>query len=113
MKDRGICYVSYHATDSNGNRQDSWVVLPFNTFTDADGDHVSLPTGYTVTIINDSGGSMYVVPDATSEHHAKIVDSNQNDNWYSSLNGSQTNDTFVYIGTYSGVIEWRQLHDTQ
>lgn len=113
MKHRGICYVSYHAVDDNYNTQESWVILPYYQFNDSDGEWVNLPAGYMVTIINDSGGSVFVCPDATSYRHAKIIDSNRNDNWYSTINGTQTNDTFIYLGTFSGVSTWRQLHDTQ
>ena len=113
IEHRGICYVTYHATDENHNTQESWIILPFDSFRDSDGDWVSLPVGYMVTVINDSGGSVFVTPEATSSHHAKIVDANRNENWYSEINGTQSNDTFIYVGTFSGVSTWRQMHDTQ
>jgi hypothetical protein len=53
------------------------VILPPETFTDSEsGNTVALPEGYTITIINDSGGPLYVVPYSTTEHDVKIVDSN-------------------------------------
>ena len=114
QRDSGICYVRGQAQDSDFNYQDSWVILPPETFTDSESANtVALPEGYTITIINDSGGPLYVVPYSTTEHDVKIVDSNQNDNYYCSLNGTQTNDTYTYIGSYSGGRHWRAWHDTQ
>lgn len=114
QRDSGICYVRGQAVDSNNNAQESWVILPPETFTDTNtGYTASLPIGYTVTIINDSGGPLYVVPSTYTEHSVKIVDSNQNDNWYCSLNGTMTDDTYIYIGSYAGGRHWRALHDTQ
>lgn len=114
QRDSGICYVIGRAMDSD-NYQDSWIVLPPETFTDADGDTVGLPVGYTVTIINDSGGPLYVVPYSNTEHGVIVVDSNRNDNYYCELNGdlSMSNDTYIYIGSYAGGRHWRALHDTQ
>ena len=89
-------------------------MLPPETFTDSESSNtVALPEGYTITIINDSGGPLYVVPYSSTEHNVKIVDSNQNDNYYCELNGTQTNDTYIYIGSYAGGRHWRALHDTQ
>lgn len=114
QRDSGICYVRSSAVDSNLNTQESWIILPPETFTDTNtGNTVALPDGYTITIINDTGGPLYVVPYSTTEHDVKIVDSNQNDNYYCELNGTQTNDTYIYIGSYAGGRHWRALHDTQ
>lgn len=115
QRDSGICYVVGRAMDSEFNYQDSWIVLPPETFTDADGDTVGLPVGYTVTIINDSGGNVYVVPYSNTEHGVIIVDSNRNDNYYCELNDdlSMSNDTYIYVGAYAGGRHWRALHDTQ
>ena len=113
QRDSGICHVSGRAMDGDGNYQDSWVILPAETFTDAEGDTVSLPVGYTVTIINDSGGSVYVCPYSTNEHGVKIVDSNRNENYYCEINGRQTNDTYIYTGSYSDGRHWRAMADTQ
>ena len=113
QRDSGICYVRSSAVDSNNNAQESWIILPPETFTDEEGDTVALPEGYTATIINDTGGSLYVVPSASSEHSVKIVDANNNDNYYCSLNGTLKNDTYIYIGSYAGGRHWRALHDTQ
>jgi hypothetical protein len=99
--------------DGGGNYQDSWVILPSESFTDEDGDTVSLPVGYTVTVINNSGGSVFVCPYSTTEHGVKIVDSNQNDNYYCALNGQQKNDTYIYLGSFANGRHWRALHDTQ
>ena len=114
QRDSGICYVVGRAMDSD-NYQDSWIVLPPETFTDSDGDTVGLPVGYTVTIINDSGGNVYVVPYSNTEHGVIIVDSNLNDNYFCELNAelSMSNDTYIYVGAYAGGRHWRALHDTQ
>lgn len=115
QRDSGICYVIGRAMDSEFNYQESWIVLPPETFIDSDGDSVGLPVGYTVTIINDSGGNVYVVPYSSTEHGVIIVDSNRNDNYYCELNAdlSMSNDTYIYIGSYAGGRHWRALHDTQ
>ena len=113
QRDSGILWVSGRAMDGGGNYQDSWVILPPESFTDADsGQSVGLPVGYCVTVINDSGGSLYVVPYSTTEHGVGIVDSNQNLNWYCSLNGTMTDDTYIFLGPYAGGKHWRALHDT-
>ena len=114
QRDSGICYVAGRAQDSGGNPQDSWVILPPETFTDADsGQSVALPIGYTVTVINDSGGDVFVVPHSSTEHGVIIVDSNRNDNYYCSINGTQSRDTYIYVGSYAGGRNWIAMHDTQ
>ena len=112
QRDCGVCFVADYARDGGGNEQESWIILPPETFTDEDGDTVSLPVGYTVTVVNDCGGNVFVCPYSTSEHGVKIVDGNRNENYYSQLNGRQSSDTFIYMGNYAGR-NWRQLHDTQ
>ena len=113
-RDRGVCivYSGYHAY--GGNEQESWVVLPPETFTDSDGSTVGLPVGYQITIINWTKTNIYVVPNANSNHGAVIVDAHRDNNWYASLNGSQSRDTYIYVGSRAGLgVVWLAMHDTQ
>lgn len=113
LRDCGICYVADSARDGGGSVQESWVILPPETFTDEDGDTVSLPVGYCLTVVNDTPGNVFVCPFSSSEHAVKIVDSNRNENYYCELNGRQSNDTYIYLGSYADGRNWRALHDTQ
>ena len=107
-RDRGICLVVSGYLDSSFNEQPSWIVLPPTTFTDSEGDTASLPVGYTITVINWTATDIFVVPYSSTNHGAVIVDAHRNNNWYSELNGTQSSDTFVYIGTWAGNgITWR------
>ncbi|MCR5333850.1 MAG: hypothetical protein K6E45_02870 [Bacteroidaceae bacterium] len=113
-RDSGICVVQSGYIDTNFNQQDSWIILPPATFTDADGDTASLPIGYQVTIINWTSVNIYVVPYSSSNHGAVIVDANRNNNYYAELNGVQSRDTYIYVGTWAGLGEtWLAMHDTQ
>ncbi|MBR1526582.1 MAG: hypothetical protein IJ640_07980, partial [Prevotella sp.] len=114
-RDRGICVVEAGYFDINANNeQDSWVVLPSTMFTDADGENAPLPIGYQVTIINWTSVNIYVVPYSSSNHGAVIIDANRNNNYYAELNGVQSRDTYIYVGTWAGLGEtWLSIHDTQ
>ena len=113
-RDRGICLVVSGYLDTNMNEQPSWVVLPSSTFTDADGDTVTLPVGYTITVINWTQTNIYVVPYSSSNHGAVIVDANRNNNYYAELNSTQSRDTYIYVGNWAGLGDtWQSMHDTQ
>ena len=113
-RDRGICVVHAGYIDTNGNQQESWIVLPPSTFTDADGNSASLPIGYQVTIINWTSVNIYVAPYSNSKHGAVIVDGNRNTNYYCDLNSTQSRDTYIYVGNWAGLGEtWLSMHDTQ
>ena len=112
-RDRGVCLVKSGYLDSNFNEQESWVILPPTTFTDSDGETASLPVGYTVTIINWTRTNIYVVPYSASYHGVTIEDANRNQNYFCELNGTQSRDTYIYVGNYAGAAQWLSMHDTQ
>lgn len=113
-RDRGICIVESGYMDSNGNQQESWIILPPVTFTDNDGEIASLPVGYQITIINWTSTNIYVVPYSSSNHGAVVVDANRNNNYYCDLNGSMSRDTYIFVGSYAGLgTVWLSMHDTQ
>ncbi len=121
FNDRGICYVDFPAMDANLNEQESWILLPSSEQV-YEGNNISLPRGYTVTIINDTNKKVFVTGNVTFYHGCKIIDANRNENFYCSLNGSQCRDTYIYIGSYVGyengkpignVDRWIAMHDTQ
>lgn len=113
-RDRGICIVTSGYIDSSFNECESWIVLPPTRFTDADGETASLPTGYTITVINWTQTNIYVVPYSNSNHGAVIVDANRNNNYYADLNGVQSRDTYIYVGNWAGLGDtWLSMHDTQ
>ncbi len=114
QRDSGICFVADYARDGGGDEQESWIILPPETFVDADsGQTITLTVGYCVTVVNDTGGNVFVCPFSSSEHAVKIVDANRNDNYYCELNGRQSNDTYIFIGSYADGRHWRAMHDTQ
>lgn len=107
--------------DANLNAQESWILLPSSKQVH-DGDNIPLPKGYTVTVINDTDNKVFVTGNASYYHGCKIIDANRNENYYCSLNGSQSRDTYIYIGSYAGyengkpignVDRWIAIHDTQ
>lgn len=118
FNDRGICYVHSPAMDANFNEQDSWVLLPSGDQT-YNGYYVGLPEGYTITVINGTKKNVYVTGNVSNHHACKIIDANRNENYYCSLNGTQSRDTYIYVGSYSdgsiigNVDFWIALHDTQ
>lgn len=113
INDVGMCFIEDPAFDDSGNKQDTWILLPPSTFT-YEGTNVNLPTGYKVTIINNTLGNfaanVYVTPYVTSYHTGIIYDGNRDRNYYVGLNDTVTSSTFIYTG-YNG--EWRQLEDSQ
>ena len=121
FNDCGICYVDFPAMDANRNEQESWILLPSSEQV-YEGNNISLPRGYTVTIINDTNNKVFVTGNVTFYHGCKIIDANRNENFYCSLNGKQCRDTYIYIGSYAGfengnpignVDRWIAMHDTQ
>lgn len=108
-RNRGVCIVKRGYEDNSGNEQPSWVILPPPTFTDSDGDSVSLPYGYQITIINSTGTDIFVVPYSNSVHGAVIIDANRNNNWFAEINGVQSRDTYIYVAHNT----WLSMHDTQ
>ena len=122
VNDYGICYINYPAYNSSGNKvSEVWVQLPNTSFTDNDGNVCNLPVGYTVTIINNLYGDnytdVYVTPKTSYANAGIIIDANRDVQSYVGLNGVQTSDTYIYVGTFSNgtqnVAYWRSLHDTQ
>lgn len=122
FNDRGICYVELPAMDDSGNFQESWILLPSSNQT-YNGNNIELPIGYTVTIINGTSmteeKNVYVSGNVSTLHGCKIIDANQNENYYCSLNGTQSRDTYIFVGSYAdgsitgNVDFWIAMHDTQ
>lgn len=122
FNDRGICYVEFPAMDDSGNFQESWILLPSSNQT-YNGNNIELPIGYTVTIINGTSmteeKNVYVSGNVSTLHGCKIIDANQNENYYCSLNGTQSRDTYIFVGSYTdgsitgNVDFWIAMHDTQ
>lgn len=122
FNDCGICYVDFPAMDANLNEQESWILLPSSSQV-YEGNNIQLPRGYTVTIINDTNNKVFVTGNVTFYHGCKIIDANRNENYYCSLNGAQSRDTYIYIGSYvayengkpskGNVDRWIAIHDTQ
>lgn len=104
VEDIGLCYV-YGNYDA-----DQWILLPPSTYYDAKGRRQSLPTGYTVTIINDTNRNLHVTTknNVNGNDENIIFDAHQNGNPYSTLQGVENRDTFIKIGPY-----WYQMRDTQ
>ena len=119
--DYGIMIINSPAYDSNLNKQNTWVMLPPLNFSGEVGTNNQLPVGYTITIINNTFGdyaaNVYVVPSVSSQSTGMIIDSHRDTQYYSSINGNQTCDTYIYVGTFSNgtnnIMYWRSIHDTQ
>lgn len=97
-------------------KQDTWVELPATSYVGDGGSSCTLPVGYRITIINctfEDVANVYVTPNVASQSTGIIVDANRDTQHYTALNSIQTNDTFIYIGSWNGKVYWRQLHDTQ
>ena len=113
--------INSPAYDSSLNIQETWVMLPPLNFIGENGTNNQLPVGYTVTIINntfgDNAANVFVVPSVSSKSTGIIIDSNRDTQYYSTLNGTQTCDTYIYVGTWSNgtnnIMYWRSVHDTQ
>ena len=122
FNDRGICYVDWPAIDGSGNYQESWILLPPVELT-YNGNNIGLPVGYTITIINGTSmiekRNVFVSGNVSTLHGCKIIDANQNANYYCSLNGEQSRDTYIYVGSYydssigTNCDYWIAMHDTQ
>lgn len=125
QNDRGICVVNYPPTDTSGRVQDAWILLPNQIIDDGNGNvGYYLPIGYTITIINHTflaanKCNLYVTGDASQKNEVVIIDSDRNYNYYCDLSGTQSSDTYIYMGTYTNSITglntmfWQALHNTQ
>ena len=125
QNDRGLCVVNYPPTDTSGRVQDAWVLLPNQVIDDGNGNvGYYLPIGYTITIINHTFLSalkcnLYVTGDASQKNEVVIIDSDRNYNYYCDLSGTQSSDTYIYMGHYTNsstglnTMFWQALHNTQ
>lgn len=101
--DKGILLLDTPAVDSNGNYQETWFVLPHESFGSRDGKILfSLPIGYTVKIINNTGdkANVFVTPNASSKNEGVIYTSENAKVNYLKLAGDNSMKTFMYIGGY-------------
>ena len=101
--DKGIILLDTPATDSNGNYQATWFVLPSESFGSRDGKiYFSLPIGYTVKIINNTGGkaNVFVTPSTSSKNEGVIYTSENAKVNYLKLVGDNSMKTFMYVGGY-------------
>ena len=125
QEDRGICVVDYPPFNKSGVKQDAWILLPSEVMDDGNGSvGYYLPVGYQLTIINHTfitseKCNLYVSGNATQKNQVVIIDSNRNTNYYANLSGSQSSDTYIYMGKYynseTGIntMYWQSMHDTQ
>lgn len=115
IKHRGIIMASEAAQDAKGVKQESWIILPSATFRDRrfGSDLYNLPVGYMVKIINNlknaNAVACYVTPSTTEKDKGKIYYSERGNASYIKLTGDNSMKTFMYIGTYGGVCEWRVI----
>ena len=104
LKDNGICYLESAFMDSSLNPCESWVLLPPSDFYDENGKQISLPMGYTVTVINGGFGNnkfnAYVSANVDKSHKAVFIDGHRDKNWKVSLNNTVHWEKFVYMGSY-------------
>lgn len=110
--DKGILLLDTPAVDSNGNYQETWFVLPSESFGSRDGKiYFSLPIGYTVKIINNTGGkaNVYVTPSASNKNEGVIYTSENAKVNYLKLTGDNSMKTFMYIGGYGTETTWRVI----
>ncbi|MCF2644348.1 hypothetical protein I6E49_03330 [Prevotella stercorea] len=101
--DKGILLLDTPAVDSNGNYQETWFVLPSESFGSRDGKILfSLPIGYTVKIINNTGGkaNVFVTPSASNKNEGVIYTSENAKVNYLKLTGDNSMKTFMYVGGY-------------
>lgn len=101
--DKGILLLDTPATDSNGNYQETWFVLPSESFGSRDGKiYFSLPIGYTVKIINNTGGKadVFVTPNTSNKNEGVIYTSENAKVNYLKLTGDNSMKTFMYVGGY-------------
>lgn len=125
QEDRGICVLDYPPFNESGVKQDAWILLPSEVMDDGNGSMgYYLPVGYQLTIINHTfitseKCNLYVSGNATQKNQVVIIDSNRNTNYYANLSGSQSSDTYIYMGKYynseTGIntMYWQSMHDTQ
>lgn len=114
LTDKGILLLDTPAVDSNGNYQETWFVLPSESFSSRDGKiYFSLPIGYTVKIINNTGdkANVFVTPGTSSKNQGVIYTSENAKVNYLTLTGDNSMKTFMYIGGYGteSVTTWRVI----
>lgn len=110
--DRGYLLVDTPAIDANGNKQETWFVLP-NSQIYSRNTYMSLPIGYTVKIINNLQGqaNIYVTPYSTGKDVAKIYTAENTKVSSLKLSGDNSMKMFMYtggFGTESGSA-WRVI----
>lgn len=101
--DKGILLLDTPAVDNNNNYQETWFVLPSESIGSRDGIiYFSLPIGYTVKIINNTGDktNVFVTPNASSKNEGVIYTSENAKVNYLKLTGDYSMKTFMYIGGY-------------
>lgn len=103
LTDKGILLLDTPAVDNNGNYQETWFVLPSESFGSRDGKILfSLPIGYTVKIINNTGdkANVFVTPSSSNKNEGVIYTSENAKVNYLKLAGDNSMKTFMYIGGY-------------
>lgn len=103
LTDKGILLLDTPAVDNYDNYQESWLVLPSESFGSRDGKILfSLPIGYTVKIINNTGdrADVFVTPSASNKNEGVIYTSENAKVNYLKLTGDNSMKTFMYIGGY-------------
>lgn len=112
LTDKGILLLDTPATDSNGNYQETWFVLPSESFNSRGGKiYFSLPIGYTVKIINNTDGkaNVFVTPSASNKNKGVIYTSENAKVNYLKLTGDNSMKTFMYVGGYGTETTWRVI----
>jgi len=99
VTDIGICFALC-AVNSSNVKQESWIILPSDSYTDENGETSNLPFGYSITIINDSISPNNVdICVAPGNQYGLIYDDNRQSNSYSILSSAgKCSDTFIYMG---------------
>jgi hypothetical protein len=115
-RDAGDVLVVEPAKDNSSNKQESWIILPSYSWTDANGNTYQLPVGYKVTIWNALSGydDVFVTPyRGRSGRDCIIIDANGNKNDYIRMDRglAQCNEIFMYAGTNAGQYIWLEMHD--
>lgn len=103
LTDKGILLLDTPAVDNNGNYQETWFVLPSESFGSRDGKILfSLPIGYTVKIINNTGdkANVFLTPSASNKNEGVIYTSENAKVNYLKLTGDNSMKTFMYTGGY-------------
>ena len=104
LTDCGICLVMNPARDENGNKQDSWILLPSSTFEGEDGKQYELPIGYTLEVVyggfDNNQFILNVTANAKSKSQATFIDKEGIKQNSIQLNRNVHQRQFIYIGNY-------------